>query len=299
MRRAADPGGGDLASSAPALAAMLGSMASVQVGSSFAKTLFPLAGAAGTTALRVGIAAVILAVVFRPWRRPPTRAAWRALVAYGVALGLMNLTFYSAIARVPLGIGVAVEFAGPLTVAVATSRRRVDFLWVAMAAGGLLALLPIWKTARPLDPLGVTFALAAGVCWGLYIVFGQRAGSAHGTQAAAIGMALAAVIVLPIGVAAAGPALLRPAVLESALGVAVLSSVLPYTLDMFALPKIPARVYGTLMSLAPAAAALAGFVLLHETLSPTQGLAITVIVAASVGVTLTMRARRGRADQEA
>lgn len=286
----------DLAASAPALAALMGSMISVQIGSSIAKTLFPAVGAAGATALRVSIAAVILALVFRPWRRPPTARAWREIVTYGVSLGLMNLTFYSAIQRIPLGIGVAVEFAGPLTVAVVASRKPLDLLWVAMAAAGLLALLPLWAQAHPLDPAGVGLALAAGVFWGLYIVFGQRAGMAHGTGAAAVGMMVAAVLVLPIGWTRLVAAPWGPRVLQSALGVALLSSVFPYTLDMFALPRIPARVYGTLMSLAPAVAALAGFVLLHEALSARQALAIAVIMAASLGVTLTMR--RSQARQE-
>jgi inner membrane transporter RhtA len=282
----------DAATAAPAVAAMLCAMFSTQFGTAFAKSLFPAVGAVGVTSLRVTFAALILAALWRPWRRPPSRAAWPALIAYGVALGLMNLTFYLALRTIPLGVGVAVEFVGPLGVAVAASRKPLDFLWIALAVGGLGLLLPIWKQAHPLDPVGLAFMLAAGACWAAYIVFGQRAGKAHGRAATGIGMMVAAVIVIPVGVASAGAKLLSPAVLLPGAAVGLLASVIPYSLEMFALTRLPVRVFGTLLSLAPAVAALMGWLVLHETLGPAQALAIAAIVAASVGTTLSLGGRR-------
>ena len=276
----------------PALSAMGISMISVQLGASLAKGLFPLIGAPGATALRVGIAAVILMLAFRPWRSWPRRRAWPALCGYGASLGLMNLLFYSSLRTVPLGVAVAVEFIGPLGVAVLSSRRAGDFLAVGLALAGLLALLPLWRQAHRLDAGGVALALAAGVCWGLYIVFGKRAGAAHGAQATAIGMGVAALVATPLGVLQAGAHLFAPSILPTALAVAVLSSVVPYTLEMFALTRIPVRVFGTLMSLEPAVAALAGFAVLHETLSARQCVAIAAIITASLIATMSLRPDR-------
>ncbi len=275
-----------------AVGAMLGAMFSTQFGTAFAKSLFPAVGAVGVTALRVSIAAILLTALWRPWRDPPARKAWPVLAAYGIALGLMNLTFYLALRTIPLGVGVAVEFVGPLGVAIASSRRGLDFLWIALAVAGLGLLLPIWRQAHPLDPVGLAFMLAAGACWAAYIVFGQKAGHAHGRAATAIGMVVAAVVVIPFGVASAGAKLLSPAVLAPAAAVALLASVIPYSLEMFALTRLPVRVFGTLLSLAPAVAALMGWLILREALTPIQGLAIAAIVAASVGTTLSLGGRK-------
>jgi inner membrane transporter RhtA len=280
--------GAVLAASLPSLGAMAVAMVSVQIGASFAKQLFPAVGAQGATALRVSLAALILTLLLRPWRRPIPPRAWIVLGGYGVSLGLMNLLFYSALQTIPLGIAVALEFTGPLGVAVLSSRRRIDFLWIGLAVLGLLALLPLSRQAHPLDPVGIGLALAAGLCWGLYIVFGQKAGSAHGSQATAIGMIIAAIVVVPVGVAQTGAALFAPQVVEAAIGVAILSSVLPYSLEMFAMSRIPVRVFGVLMSVEPAIAALMGLLLLHETLNLRQCLAIVAIMAASLGTTVTM-----------
>ena len=269
-------------------------MVSVQIGASFAKRLFPEIGAAGATAYRVALAALILAVVLRPWRSPPPRNAWPVLGLYGITLGLMNLLFYSALQRIPLGVAVAIEFVGPLSVAVLSSRRWIDLVWVGLAITGLLILLPLWTPAHALDLVGVLLALGAGMCWGLYIVAGRGAGEAHGAQATAIGMVVAAIVVLPAGAAHASAAMLQPSVLLTALGVALLSSVAPYSLEMYALTRIPTRVFGTLMSLEPAIAALMGLLILHERLTASQCLAIGVIMAASLGATLTIES--GRAD---
>jgi inner membrane transporter RhtA len=289
LSRDAVPEGASLAGSAPALATMGAAMVSVQFGASLVKGLFPQVGAQGATTLRVVIAAVILVAVLRPWRRLPARTSWAPLIAYGAALGLMNLTFYAALARIPLGLAVAIEFTGPLAVAVLASRRAVDFLWIALAVGGLLVLLPIGDPRHALDPLGVGLALGAGFFWALYIVFGRRAGEAHGAQATAVGMVVAALVVLPAGVMQAGAGLLAPHVLLVGAGVAVLSSVLPYTCEMYALTRIPVRVFGVLMSLEPALAAAAGWLILHERLTPLQVAAMAAIMIASLGTTFSLR----------
>lgn len=258
-------------------------MVSFQIGATFAKQLIPTLGSPGTTALRLGLSAVLLLVLQRPWRSMPARAAWPILLAYGVSLGAMNSVFYLALRTIPLGIAVAIEFVGPLGVAVFASRRRFDYLWVALAVLGLSLLLPIAPGTTALDTAGVLYALAAGVGWALYIIFGQRAGRLQGASASTWGLLIAAVITVPVGIFDAGPQLLDPAVLPFGLGVAVFSSALPYTLEMIALRRLSTKTFGTLMSFEPAIAAVAGVVLLSERLTLTQWLAIGAIIAASVG----------------
>jgi inner membrane transporter RhtA len=266
-----------------AVASAMVAMVSFQLGATFAKQLIPSIGAPGTTALRLGLSALMLLALHRPWRSMPSRAAWPVLLAYGVSLGAMNSVFYLALARIPLGIAVALEFTGPLAVAVLASRRRLDFLWVGLAAVGLSLLLPITPSGAALDPLGVLFALAAGVGWALYIVFGQKAGLAHGPTASTWGLLIAAVLTVPIGVVDAGSRLVDPATLPFGVGVAIFSSALPYTLEMVALRGLSTRVFGTLMSFEPAIAAVAGVVVLHEALTLTQWTAIGAVVLASAG----------------
>jgi inner membrane transporter RhtA len=258
-------------------------MISFQVGASFAKQLIAEIGASGAAALRLGLSALIVVILQRPWRSVPTRPAWPIVLLYGLALGTMNLVFYMALRTIPLGIAVAIEFTGPLGVAVAASRRRSDYLWIVLAAGGLLLLLPIARTETALDPVGVAYALAAGAGWALYIVFGQKAGRAHGASASTWGMLIAALLVVPIGLADAGRSVLMPSVLPLGFAVAVFSSAFPYTLEMFALRRLSTRTFGTLMSFEPAVAALVGAALLSEHLAPTQWLAIGAVIAASVG----------------
>ena len=267
-------------------------MVSFQIGAAFAKQLIPVLGAPGTTAVRLGLSALLLLAVQRPWRSVPSRAAWRWILAYGAALGAMNAVFYVALGRIPLGIAVAIEFVGPLGVAVWASRRRIDYLWVALAALGLVLLLPIAPGAAALDPLGVACALLAGVGWALYIVFGQKAGRAHGPTAATWGLMIAAALTVPLGVASAGGRLADPAILPFGIGVAIFSSALPYTLEMIALRRLSTRVFGTLMSFEPAIAAVAGVLLLHERLTATQWTAIAAIVLASVGAVTGERPER-------
>ena len=271
------------------VAALIVAMFSFQLGAAIAKQMFPLVGAAGATALRLGLASPLLLAVWRPWRiRPDAREA-RTLIIYGVAMGWMNLFFYLSLNRIPLGIAVALEFTGPLAVAIGTSRRAIDFAWIVLAALGLLALLPLGLRSEPLDPIGVGYALAAGACWALYIVYGQKAGNVHGGQTAALGSLAAALVVVPIGIAQAGTALLSPAVLPAACAVALLSSALPYSLEMYALTRLPTRTFGVLMSGDPALAALSGLAFLGETLSVVQWTAIASIMLASAGSAATFR----------
>lgn len=269
------------------VAVLMVSMASIQSGASLAKSLFPVLGAQGVTAMRLTFAAIILLVLLRPWRQPIARKSWASLLAYGITLGGMNLMFYMALRTVPLGVAVALEFTGPLAVALYFSRKALDFLWIAIAVFGLWLLLPIGNLGQGVDPTGAALALAAGVCWGLYIIFGQRAGSDHGTQGAALGVTIAAVFIAPIGIVHAGAALLDLHLLPALLGVAVLSSALPYTLEMVALTRLPARTFGTLMSIEPAFGALSGLIFLGEQLTFLQWLAIAAIIVASVGTTLS------------
>ncbi|MET3897935.1 inner membrane transporter RhtA [Devosia sp. UYZn731] len=263
-------------------------MVATQIGASLAKGLFPAVGASGATALRLTLAALALLALFRPWRHKLDASQWRAVLLYGAAMGAMNLLFYGAIARIPLGIAVALEFTGPLAVALAGSRKPLDFLWIGMALLGFLALLPFGKMSGALDPVGIALALATGICWAGYIVFGQRAGTGGGPHIAALGVGLAAIIALPFGIASAGMALVDPAILPIALGVALLSSAIPYTLDMIALPHIPTRLFSILASAHPGLAAIAGFVILSEQLSAWQIAGITCIVLASIGGTATI-----------
>ena len=258
-------------------------MVSFQIGATFAKQLIPAIGAPGTAALRLGLSALLLVVLQRPWRSMPSRSAWPVVLAYGVSLGAMNSVFYLALGRIPLGIAVAIEFVGPLAVAVFASRRRLDYLWVGLAAIGLSLLLPITHSGAALDPIGVLYALAAGVGWALYIIFGQKAGQAQGPSASTWGLMVAALLTVPVGVADAGVRLFDPSILPFGVAVAIFSSALPYTLEMIALRRLSTKVFGTLMSFEPAIAAIAGVVLLHERLTITQWTAIGAIILASVG----------------
>lgn len=271
---------------------LLVAMASIQTGASLAKGAFPLVGAQGITALRLLFASLILLAVFRPWRTPIPRQAWPALLIYGIALGFMNLLFYMSLHSIPLGIAVALEFTGPLAVALFSSRRPIDFLWVIIAIVGLYLLLPLGQQQQHLDPQGMAYALGAGFCWALYILFGQKAATGQATQVASLGSLIAACCVVPIGIAHAGSALLDVSLLPIALTVAVMSSALPYTLELIALVRIPARTFGTLMSIEPVFAALSGLIFLSETLSMTQWFAILAIICASIGATLTISGKK-------
>jgi inner membrane transporter RhtA len=276
------------------VAVLIVAMFCFQIGAALAKQLFPIVGALGTTALRLGLASLMLLAVWRPWRVRPNAREARTIVMYGLAMGWMNLFFYLSLNRIPLGIAVALEFTGPLAVAIATSRRAIDFAWIALAAAGLVVLLPWGRESKPLDPAGIAYALAAGVCWALYIVFGQKAGNAHGGQTAALGTLAAAIVIMPIGIAQSGTALLSPALLPTACAMALLSSALPYSLEMYALTRLPTRTFGVLMSANPALGALSGLIFLGETLSIVQWGAIASIMFASAGSAATSRRPAGR-----
>ena len=271
------------------VAALMVAIISIQYGSTFAKSLFPAVGAEGTTALRLVFGGLILAIFMRPWRARPSRKVLPALIGYGIILAIMNLLFYSSLKTIPLGVAVALEFCGPLLVAVLSSRRWVHFVWIGLAAAGILLLSPLVPADRPLDHRGVLFALGAGACWALYIVFGQRAGRELGSQTSSIGTLLAAVLVLPVGLAHAGSALFAPPILLSAAIVGLLCSAVPFYFEMIALMKMPARIYGTLTSLEPALGAVMGFVFLHEALTPMQLAGIAAVVTAALGATLAYK----------
>ena len=274
--------------SLPAVPAVLFSIVSVQGGAAIAKGLFPLLGAAGTTSLRIGLSALVLLLVVRPRLGQLRPAQWRAVVPYGLALGLMNFLFYCALARIPLGLAVTLEFVGPLGLALVGSRRWVDASWAVLAGVGIALITP-WQ-GQGLDLLGLGFALAAGGCWAVYITLGQRTAAVlPGHQAVAIGMLFAALPVLPFGVASGSLLGLTPHLLLLGGLLALFSSVLPFSLEMQALRTLPTRTFSILMSLEPVAAAISGWLLLGERLLFGQWLAVGFIVVASVGATLTAR----------
>jgi inner membrane transporter RhtA len=273
-----------------AVLAVLVAMVSFQTGASLAKQLFPLVGPVGTTTLRLVFGASILCGIFRPWRVRLTRAELLTIATYGLVMGAMNLCFYTAIRTVPLGIAVAIEFTGPLAVAVIASRRRIDFVWAILAAAGIVLILPIFRTSAPVDPHGIVWALLAGAGWGTYILLGQRAvASVHGGIVTALGLATGALFVLPFGVAVVGKPLLNPAILPIGIGVGILSGAFPYTLEMYGLKRLPAYTFGVLMSVEPALGAVIGRILLQEKLATLQIVAIACVIAASVGSTLSSR----------
>jgi len=270
------------------LLAILGSVTSLGLGTSWAKhTLFPLVGAQGTTAVRVGFSALLLLLFWRPWRWHLSRADARSVVLYGAALGAMNLCFYLALRTIPFGIAVAIEFSGPLAVALLSSRRPLDFAWVALAIAGLGLLLPIGHNISGLDPTGVGFAMAAAVFWATYILFGKRASTLHAGHSVSLGLLVAAIVVVPVGVVHAGSALLSPTVLLVGLGVALVSSAIPISLEMLALKQLPPQAFGIMASMEPAVAAILALILLDEYLSSIQWLAIAMIMAASMGSSIT------------
>src|SRR5919112_1577201 len=279
----------------PPLPAVVLAMISVQGGAALAKGLFPVLGPAGTVGLRIGLSALILLAAFRPRLNRLNAAQWRAIIPYGVVLGVMNMLFYFSLARIPLGLAVTVEFSGPLAVAVFGSRKPVDLLWVVLAALGIVLITP-WSGSGGVDPVGVLLAAAAGACWAAYILLGGRVSRIlPGGAAVAAGMMVAAIATVPIAIAMGGFAHFTAGHIAAGMGVALLSSAIPYTLEMIALKAIPARTFGILMSVEPALAALAGLIFLHEVLTPLQSLAVALVIAASTGSTLTSR----RADSKA
>jgi len=284
-----------LSGSMPPSSMLVFGMITVQLGAALAKDLFSSLGPAGVVFLRVGFAALTLLALWRPWRRTNAvlagarRADYAAVVLFGLILALMNFSFYSALDRIPLGIAVTVEFVGPLSVAVAGSRRALDVLWAVLALGGILLLAPLGVLGNvPLDPFGLLLALVAGACWAIYILLTARVGRAFpGGTGLSLAMTVGAVALLPVGIAGAGSALLDPRLLLLGAGVALLSSVVPYSLEMAALRRISPSAFGVFMSLEPAIAALVGWLVLREALDLRAIIALVLVTTAAIGATRT------------
>jgi len=281
--------------SVPPTALVMLSIVSVQLGAAIAKTLFDSLGPGGTVFVRIAFATLVLLVLVRPKWSGHGRNAYLVAGLFGLALALMNLSIYLAIDRIPLGVAVTLEFVGPLGVAVAGSRRVLDVLWVVLAAAGILLLAPLGAFGgMDLDPVGVAFALLAGCLWAAYILLSARTGSAiPGGTGLVIALCVGTVVLAPVGIAGAGSALLDPKLLLAGFGVAMLSSAIPFSLELEALRKIPARVFGVLMSLEPAVAALAGLVVLGERLGMRAVVAIVFVTVAAAGASLFGRQAEG------
>ena len=288
---------------------LLGSMTSLALGTSLAKQIFPIVGAQGTTALRLLFSALVLILFGRPWRHRMPRHDWWVVVRYGMTLGMMNMLFYLALETIPFGIAVAIEFCGPLSVALFASRRPIDFVWIGCTVAGLLMLLPIWHgggdaagaqamaegaqgvvpgvASASLDPLGMLYAAGAAVCWAGYIIFGKKTQHLHAGTTVALGVSIGALMMFPIGVVHAGTALFEPKVLLIGLGAAVVSSAIPMFLEMKALRGLQAGTYGVMTSLEPALTSVVAMLVLGELLTLTQWCAIALTVTAAMGSALT------------
>jgi len=272
----------------PPVPAVLLAIISVQCGAAIAKSLFPAIGAAGTASLRIGVSALILLLAYRPNLKSITREQWKIVVPYGLSLGAMNLIFYLAIERIPIGLAVTLEFIGPLLVAIIGSKRLIDYCWILLAAAGIVLIAP-WSNER-IDPLGVLFALIAGGLWAAYIVLGGKISRImNDGQAVSTGMLFAAILILPFGFYENGLANLTPKLFGMGVALALLSSAIPFTLEMKALGQLPPRTFSILMSLEPAAASICAFIFLQENLSFYEILAVVCVVVASAGSTLTAK----------
>ncbi|WP_406125236.1 EamA family transporter [Streptomyces sp. NBC_00989] len=270
---------------------------SVQFGGALAVTLMPRVGALGVVTLRLLVAAVVLLVICRPSLRGHSRADWGTVVVFGVTMAAMNGLFYQSLARIPLGPAVTLEVLGPLALSVLTSRRALNAVWAGLALAGVFLLGGGGFSS--LDPVGVAFALGAGAMWATYIVFSARTGRRFPqADGLALAMVVAAVVFLPLGVAESGTKLLNPTTIALGSVVAVLSSVLPYTLELLALRRLPSSTFAILMSLEPAVAATAGFLILHQALSVPEAMAIALVIAASMGAVRT-QVGRGKAKLDA
>jgi len=278
------------------LLALVGAMAAFQSGAAVAKSLFPAVGAEGAAALRLSLGAIMLLALVRPWRAWPKRAPVWLLVGLGSSMGVTILFFYLALSRLPLGVAISLQFLGPLTVAVVGSRRTSDFLWTALAAGGVWLLVGLGSAHSRPDLLGVGFALAAAAGWAAYIVVGRITSAAFGHATAALAVAIAAVVVFPVGLAHAGQALFSPRLLPLALLVGALSAAIPFSLELYALARMPARAYATFTSLEPAFGVIAGFVLLHQRLSLAQVGGVALVAAAAAGAAWTSSALIAKAE---
>lgn len=281
--------------SAPPTALVIFPIISVQLGAAIAKSLFDSLGPGGMVFLRIAFAALVLFLLVRPKLGGHDRASYLVAGLFGLTLAGMNLSIYLAFDRIPLGVAVTLEFVGPLGVAVAGSRRALDLLWVVLAAAGILLLAPLGVLGgTDLDPVGVAFALLAGCLWACYILLSVRTGSAFpGGTGLVIALCVGTLVLFPFGIAGAGYALLDPKLLLASLGVAILSSVIPYSLELEALRKLPARVFGVLMSLEPAVAAIVGLIVLGERLEMRAVVAVLFVTIAAAGASLFGRRDEG------
>ncbi len=272
----------------PPVPAVLLAILSVQCGAAIAKTLFPAIGAAGTASIRIGVSALILLLAYRPNLKQIKPNQWKIVVPYGLCLGAMNLTFYLAIERIPIGLAVTLEFIGPLLLAIIGSKRLIDYCWVLLAAAGIVLIAP-WSNDS-IDTVGVLFALLAAALWATYIILGGKVSKImHGGQAVATGMLFASLLILPFGFYENGLLNLTPKLFGYGVALALLSSAIPFTLEMKALGQLPPRTFSILMSLEPAAAAICAFLFLQEKLNFYEILAVVCVVSASVGATLTAK----------
>ena len=279
------------------VAALIGSLITLSVGTSLAKSLFPFVGAEGTTTYRLIFSMLLLMAFWRPWRRTWSWSEAPLLVMFGATLGVMNLLFYSAIKTVPFGLAIAIEFTGPLAVALWSSKKPLDFVWIVLAVLGMGLILPLSQhmgveSPASLDPVGIGFALGAGFCWAMYIVIGQRVADRIGAFATPMGMLVAAMVVTPFGISVAGTSLLNVEWMLIGLGIALLSSAIPYSLEMYSLKHLPKQTFSILLSLEPAVGALAGWLILAEQLNTQQLCAIGLIMAASMGSAMTAGQRK-------
>jgi inner membrane transporter RhtA len=280
------------------VAALMGSLITLCAGTSLAKGLFPHVGAEGTTTYRLIFSTLLLMAFWRPWRRAWTWADAPPLLMFGATLGIMNLLFYNSLKTVPFGLAVAIEFTGPLAVALWSSKKPLDFVWIVLAVIGMGLILPLGQhmgvgaSTTALDPLGIAYALGAGFCWALYIVIGQRVADRIGAFATPMGMLVAAIVVAPFGIGVAGASLLNVEWMLMGLGIALLSSAIPYSLEMYSLKHLPKQTFSILLSLEPAVGALAGWLVLSEHLSTQQLCAIGLIMAASMGSAMTAGQRK-------
>ena len=274
------------------------SLITLCAGTSLAKGLFPFVGAEGTTTYRLVFSTLLLMAFWRPWRRAWTWVDVPILVLFGATLGLMNLLFYSAIKTVPFGLAIAIEFTGPLAVALWSSKKPLDFVWIVLAVAGMGLILPLGNTmgaglqTSAVDPVGIAYALGAGVCWAVYIVVGQGVADRIGAFATPMGMLVAALLVTPVGISVAGSSLLNPEWMLAGLGIALLSSAIPYSLEMYSLKHLPKQTFSILLSLEPAVGALAGWLVLSEQLNTQQLGAIGLIMVASMGSAMTAGQRK-------
>lgn len=277
----------------PPIPAVLLSIVSVQCGAAIAKGLFPEIGAAATATLRIGLSAVILLIAFRPNLSGLNIKQWKYVILYGLSLGAMNLIFYMAIERIPIGLGVTLEFVGPLVLAIFSSKKMTDFIWIVLACTGIALITP-WS-GNGLDLIGVLLALLAGCFWAAYIILGGKISKMmKGGDAVAIGMVFATFFILPFGITDGRLGQLNPQLLGLGAALALLSSAIPFSLEINALKELPAKTFSILMSLEPAMAALSAFVFLQEYLSVTECVAVACVVIASAGSAITSKTKELR-----